>query len=174
MGITQLTKQAKLALTLERVNQSLLFRVPWRRRRQIIKELRANLAEASAAQGTDAAIENLGSIRTLVDEYLDAERGRLDVATGLIAMFTVWLAVSIVMFLAMVFASDAYEAAGGTGHYVHTYLGALTVDIDNASEPKSFGVGTEGPIWPIISIVAFAIGSKAWRVLPRFRSASAA
>jgi hypothetical protein len=96
--MTELSKKDRILieLTVRRIDFKLDGRVPWRKRRQIRDELRANLLEAARDKGAAVAVEKLGSLNAIADSYLEVYRGRFDFQTGSYWALATYAAIQIV------------------------------------------------------------------------------
>lgn len=151
-----------------------LFRFSWhmqdfpgKQYRQIKRDLRRELTTAGADVGMRRAVTDLGRPRTLADSYL-AELGRPvprwttgAVAAGLAIGFIVYLGVAY-----SIGTIDTLEAIGGGT--VTTYpFGAETIFTSTADEISLESNGNlAGLVFFVgVGLVAFVLGSRAWRVL---------
>ena len=173
MGVNEVKSSIRSAVFMERVNQSLMFRVPWRRRRQIMDELKTNLAMASQDHGSGEAINRLGDVNTLVKEYLEAEGGKVDVASGIMAAAITFVSLFALAAFASAVAIDVALTAVPAIDFERSYLGLFRVYTDGASE--GLLISTELTVTSafILPAIAFVIGSRLWRLFTR-RSASSA
>jgi len=90
---------------------------PGRRRRELRRELRANLADAAAAQGPRAAVAGLGSTRAMAAEALPVERTGARWGAGTSAAAVAVAAVLLLeLWTALGWLDGASAAAGGAGH----------------------------------------------------------
>lgn len=144
--------------------------MPGRRRKQITKDLKSNLAMAAQDIGMDGAIDEHGRPRTLAKQYLDAEpqRGPIWVYGAISAglTFGVWLyATTIYVFGSL----DTLQAAGMQEPVTLRFLG---VSIEAQASEEFFGAGFSGFSWItlIAMILMFGLFSRAWRVLRRGQS----
>lgn len=154
--------RAKIWLTLERLNQALFLRVPRRRRKEILEELRANVVESAVVSGPDEALRQLGSVRSLTREYLSAERHSLDWAGGIAAGLTALIAVWIIALFGSAAFIEGWKAAGGVESVTRS-LGLFTV---RASE-NSFSTEVHGFFSVLLPFIAFVTALRPWRLLHR-------
>jgi hypothetical protein len=140
--------------------------MPGSRRREILRDLRANLGDAALDVGMDRAIEDLGRPRALAREYLQAEpRNRPVWAAGVVAAGAVLL-VGMLGWLTYAFGmADALMSVGG-GTAEGGYLGLRVV---TEAGPAVLGFETSGWSWPLTTAVLLALllGARAWRLLAR-------
>lgn len=171
--MTALSKKDRILieLTVRRIDFKLDGRVPWRKRRQVRDELRANLLEAARDKGAAVAVKELGSLDAIADSYLDVYRGRFDLQTGSYWALAMYAAIQIVG-IAVIVAFHAGVAASGT------HSGTFSFNVWNGFGPYSGSVSGNGqsfemtiasPAHIALMLVAFAIGSS-YRWLFRKRS----
>jgi hypothetical protein len=173
-----ITDRARITAALWRLDV-LMWDLPRRTRRAHLAELRANLTVAAAEHGSRAAVRQLGDLRGVADDYLDAEYGdqrrRPRWRTGMYwalyfdgVMFTAGL----IGFLSFM---DGVLAAAGPGTsgtyrlpgYVNAFgfTGEITVD---GGEFGGFVFGAS--LWIlVVPLAVFLLASRAWRALPAQR-----
>ena len=156
---------------LERV-ELWLDSMPRRRRRAVLAELRANLDEATADVGLEAALAGLGSPRQLASQYLDTEpQPRPHWNQGAIAASLVlggWLYATLFYAVGMI---DALDSTGVTTPARGSFLGTRVEAVSNATELSAAFTGV--PWLPLVlMLLTFLLVGRAWRALPR-RSAPA-
>jgi hypothetical protein len=141
--------------------------MPRRRRRAVLAELRANLDEATADVGLDAAIAGLGAPRPLAQSYLDTEpqpRPRWNqgaVAAGLV--FAAWLYATLFYTLGML---DALDSTGTATAARGSFLGTRVEAVSNATELSAAFSGLPwGPL--VVMLLAFLVVGRAWHVVGR-------
>lgn len=140
--------------------------MPGRRRREVIRELRTNLADAAADVGMTNAIEDLGKPRDLAREFVKAEpRRRPSWSLGVIGAGAVLL-VAMLAGLAYAFGmSDSLLDTGG-GSAEGAFLGIRVLAVGTESELSWTWSGWSWPI-TIVAVIAFLVASSAWRLLRR-------
>src|SRR5690606_16380804 len=113
--------------------------MPGRRRREVLRELRTNLADAAQDVGMARAIEDLGKPRALARSYLDTEpRRRPSWSLGVLGAGAV-LAVALLALMAYAAGmADTLLATGG-GTATGGFLGLRVV-----TEASENGLGWEG------------------------------
>jgi len=141
--------------------------MPRRRRRAVLSELRANLDEATADVGLDAAIAGLGAPRQLVGRYLDTEpqpRPRWNHGAAAAALVLGgWLYATLFYTLGML---DALDSTGTASPARGSFLGTHVVAISNPSELSAAFSGV--PWWPLlVTVLVFLLVGRAWHALPR-------
>lgn len=150
--------------------------LPARRQREIRRELRANLRASAAQVGAKAAVRNLGSLRRLGYEYLSVEyRGRPwpTPLRGIGWMITT----AVVLAVAQVMAVTAYErglmdadAEPGTYTLEVPVIGVVgQITVDSSGETASLSFYLSLLVWLAWLLGAFVVGSRLWRVIPRWR-----
>jgi len=149
--------------------------LPMRRQREIRRELRANLRASAAQVGSKAAVRNLGSLRRLSYEYLSAEyRGR---PWPIPFKGAAWMIITAAFLLtAWTVAVDSFraglaDAGAPPGTYtVHWPLfgfgGEITVDSSGGFTQHTFTLSLL--VWLAWLLGAFVVGSRLWRVIPRW------
>lgn len=137
--------------------------LPGARRRAILRELQAGLADAARERGMRAAIEDLGPARPLARGYLDVEPTDRPIwyqgAIAAMVVGFVWLVATAVYTFGML---DALLDAGADGA-ASSFLG---VSIVAETGPGQLGATFGGFSWPAVVAVALAwlLGARAWRL----------
>jgi hypothetical protein len=150
--------------------------LPMRRQREIRRELRANLRASAAEVGAKAAVRNLGSLRRLSYEYLSAEyRGRPwpTPFRGIAWMITVAVLLTITHVMTMETYLDGLtdaDAAPGTYTLRRPIIGLVSeVTVDGSGDTSSLAFLVSLPVWLAWLLGAFVVGSRLWRLIPRWR-----
>lgn len=143
-----------------------LWDMPGARRRTLLRELRANLADAAADQGMAEAIAELGPARPLARSYLDSEpRSGPRWATG---AFAALAALAVGLFGYAIYTIGMLDAlgAGGGGRVA---VDALGVRVDAVHTADEISAGFTGLSWPWILAIAvsWAVGARLWRLFRR-------
>lgn len=153
--------------------------LPGRRRRAIRRELRTNLRASAAQAGVVAAIRDLGSLRRLSIDYLNAEyRGGPwpSMLRGIVWVVTVELVLLAVAFAQLAAYADGLVAGdAGPGTYAWSgspllgTAGEVTIDPTGQVSGLSFSL----MLLPLLLImaIAFIIGSRLWRLIALARQA---
>jgi hypothetical protein len=150
-----------------------------RRRRELRRELRANLGEASADVGTTRALFGIGSPKELAHAATDADPYRPRWSQGAIwAAVVLGLVLFALMFTATAFTAGV-EASGVTGETVRgTVFPWFGVDFAARVEPDRGGlaVGASGSFLHVLGLplLTFVLVAKPWRVLRWRRTAPTA
>jgi len=168
-GGLKMGDRVRIELAVRRVDWVLDGRVPWRRRRQIRDELRANLYEAARDVGAVRAVNHLGDLRTLGRTYLDMYRGRFDFRIGTWAAIAAYAAIQVVS-IAVFFAFVAGLAAAhgqGASYSFWAGLGPFGGAVLGPS-PGGFEFVLASPAHLLLMAAAFTIGST-YRLLFRRR-----
>lgn len=115
----ELRDRVRTETVLQRLNWRLSWgMVPARQQREIVRELRASLAEAAGAGRLDEALERLGRPRELADAYLHALQPRPRWAAGIVAAgATLAVMILATLALALAFGAGIDAAGGGAGRY---------------------------------------------------------
>ena len=150
-----------------------LFRFSWhmqdfprKQYRQIKRDLRRELTTAGADVGMRHAVADLGRPRTLADGYI-AELGRPVPrwTTGIVAA---GLAIGFIVYLGLAYAigaNDALGAAGGGSVTMHPFGAEMVI----TNTPAEISLESNGNLAGLVffvgvGLVAFVLGSRAWRV----------
>ncbi|WP_404383313.1 hypothetical protein LL946_18395 [Knoellia locipacati] len=143
------------------------------RRRDLRRELRANLTEAGADVGTTAALFGIGSPKELAYAATDADPSRprwsqgLMWAAGTLLVLLVWLAITSLNLVQAVEATGSTQAVDvspfpwfGTTFTVQSSPGVLEASIS--------------PLWQLLAgpMLAFLLVAQPWRLLRRRRPAA--
>jgi hypothetical protein len=165
-------------LRVERAVQSYEFwlelgNLPWRRRRDLSRELRSNLRAAAEQQGVPAAVAGLGSIRRLAAETSDASPPR---PRWRVALQAALLTAAGVLFL------EYWQAAGWLQAASELGTGPCPPPVHVAGPLRMFPGSTvqfvvEGnthltgwtPGWSCLAVglLAFVVVARPWRTLTR-------
>lgn len=139
--------------------------MPGRRRREVLRDLRSNLADAAADVGMRQAIDDLGKPRALARSYLSTEpRRRPSWSLGVITAGLVLLVTMLVFFGYLAGMTDALLDGGG-GTATGSFFGiAVAVEASDTVLAGSF----QGWSWPItvVAVLALLLGAQVWRYLP--------
>jgi hypothetical protein len=173
-----ITDRARITATLWRLDV-LMWDLPRRARQANLAELRANLTAAAADHGARDAVRQLGDLRSVADDYLDAEYGdprrRPRWRTGMywaLYLDAIILTAGLIGFLSFMDGVLAAAGPGTSGTYrlpgylnLFGFHGEVTVD---SGEFGGFVFGAS--MWIlIVPLAVFLIGSRAWRLLPALR-----
>lgn len=147
--------------------------MPRQRRRQVLRELKANLGAAALEDGMPTAIDELGRPRALARQYLETEpRGRPTWYHGVFAVAAA-LVVWLLTLTSYVFGSiDTLLATGLSEPAEISFFG---LSISTEAHETTIGATFTGFWWPglIILVVIFLLASRIWRLLPRTPEATA-
>lgn len=146
------------------------YDVPRRARRELKRELRANLTDAAARRGARSAVASLGGLRALALAHADAagRDGRPRWTTGILVAAVAAFLVSFVQVLAAVnFLAGVEAVDGGT-----TARGALVPFPGSSIERRPLGDGFEasidfGPTFAVVALVVFVLVARPWRLVRR-------
>jgi hypothetical protein len=164
---SRMADRLRMEAALMRVDWELDGRIPWRVRRQIKGELRANLNAAAAVVGMTAAVKQLGDLHQLGASYLEVHRGRVDVRAGFWAAFATYVAIQVVAF-AVFFAFQGGVLSSGGHSAAYDFFngfGPFGGSVDNGG--RAFSVAILTPAHMVLMAAAFVIGSRMWRLLRR-------
>jgi hypothetical protein len=143
---------------------------PWRRRRDLRAELRANLREAAAHSGARQAVARLGSARGMAAEaaVADATRPRwtVGVHSGVAALAVTLLAALLagLAWVDGVMSADPDEPVSGSV----TLLPGSSMEYRPLAD--GFAVSTGVGWLPVaVGLLAFLLAARPWRALRRSR-----
>ncbi|TMD35538.1 MAG: hypothetical protein E6I95_03870 [Chloroflexi bacterium] len=154
----------RIELAILRIDWELDGRIPWRVRRRLKNELRSNLIAAAESNGAMAAVSQLGDLRALGASYLEVYRGRLDARRGAWAAFITYVAVQALAMAVLLAFQSGIAAGGGHGGSYELLPGFGPFQ---GSVNHGFEMEILSPAHLVLMLVAFLIGSRAWRALPR-------
>lgn len=142
--------------------------MPRKRRKQVLRELKANLQVAAAEEGMDAAISEHGKPRILARQYLETEpqRRRPTWPHGVVAVIAaavVWVYACTIY----VFGSINTLLAGG--HTDPVQISFLGVQITTEAHDEYLGAEFSGTSlgYLIACVALFLIFSRIWRLFRR-------
>lgn len=157
---------------------TLLADLPGRARRSARRDVRANLRAAAADVGAVQALRDLGSIRRIALDYLDAEYGehrpRPRVFKG---VFWALLIEMVILSWAVVgheaFTAGLESAGQPPGTYSWSAMRALGVATEVSFDDTGFaGFSLSIYLWFLAYVLAaFVIGGRLWRLIPAWRHA---
>lgn len=139
--------------------------MPRKRRKPVLRELKANLGAAAADAGMPAAIGDLGRPRALARQYLQTEpQGRPTwhhgafAASGALVLWVLMLAVYLFGSLNTLLATGLNEPAN---------ISFLGLSITTEAHGTFTGANFTGIPWPglIALVVIFLLFSRVWRLL---------
>ncbi len=141
--------------------------VPRRVRRDLCRELRSNLTDATAHEGSRAALVGIGSPKALAYAAAEAHEGRPRWSFG----GAVGLAVGAALFYAWMFSmmgfADGVDASGVTGREVSGSVfpwgSGASAEFAGASGGLSVG-GTIPWVIPVAALLAFVVTARPWRM----------
>lgn len=163
----RLTDWARITLAGARYDFWLdLNSVPGRDRRDLRRELKANLREASAAVGSATALKNLGSLRALASETARDGDLRSRWLAGWVAALSV-LAASVVAFLiASLYYSEGVIDSGVDGPVSSSLFPFLWSEIAvDASDGGIAWTASPGPVPLAAAAVTWILVARPWRSL---------
>jgi len=151
--------------------------LPRRRRRDVRRELRADLLASAADVGAREAVRRLGPLRRLGLDYLDAEFGELRPRPNGLHGLAWGIAAGALLVTSMVAGSEAYSsglrsAHAGAGTYGHRLApwGPRYIETYPASgaDPTIAWEFDGGMIllWLAVILVAVVVGGRSWRAIP--------
>jgi hypothetical protein len=147
---------------------------PWRRRRDLRAELRANLREASARSGSKTAVGALGSTRQMAADAAAEDTGRPRWTVGVHSGVTALLLTLLLALLTGLAWADGVMDADPDG----PVSGSVTLLPGSSMEyrPLESGFSVEtGVGWlPVaVGLLVFVIAARPWRALGRSRAVRA-
>ncbi|GAB3436305.1 hypothetical protein GCM10027517_06190 [Phycicoccus ginsengisoli] len=165
----RIVDRARIAWALSRYDFWMDFRgVPGRRRKELRTELRANLEEAAAQEGTTRALLAIGSPRALAYAVAEAYRGRPRWAFGAYVALATGVVLQLVWAFSVLGFVQGVRASGVTGRPV---TGSVPPLVPEAS--AEFGAGGDpvsmAGVLPLtvllVSLVVFVLAAAPWRPL---------
>lgn len=141
---------------------------PHRQEKQIRRDLRAELTRAAADVGMVRAVQDLGHPLTLAEGY-KGELGR-PLPRWTSGAVAAGLAVALLVYLGAAYAAGTLDTLGalGGGTLTRYPFGAQTTFVsteDAISVSSTFSLAGVSLVMAVAA-VAFALGSRIWRVLP--------
>jgi hypothetical protein len=155
--------------------------LPGARRREIRRELHANLTASARDVGVDEAIRSLGSLRHLAAEYLDAEFGsapRPSWVSGLRWALAMPYTLLVVYFTGIISFGAGLEAGEpAPGIYRWAPFGGWIGDYREVFDDGGYGGFTLDAsrllvTYVILAMLAYVVGGRLWRLLPAHRRRS--
>ncbi|MEL4504037.1 hypothetical protein AAEX63_04635 [Luteococcus sp. H138] len=148
------------------------YGAPWKARRQLRRELKANLAEASAEVGWERARDGLGSIRLLAKQSADAVRDPRRPAwnSGAVAAMLAFALICLLSLFASAAFIDGAMAAGLNGRTVSDRITLLPgVEATAMDRDDNFQLQTRISPWLLFGLpaVCFLLASRIWRMFGR-------
>ena len=149
-----------------------------RRRRELRRELRANLAEATALEGSRAAVLGIGSPRAMAYAATEGDGRRARWTFGVVCAGVVWFTLSMMWLFSVIGFLDGVDASGVEGRDVSgtsfPWGGAVSAHVT----PGHGGLSLSATYpWSILALVAltFLLTAQPWRLVTgRRRGAQAA
>lgn len=158
-----LWERARIELAVQRFEYHLESRgTPGRRRRDLRRELRANLLEAAQMDGVAAALDGIGSPRALAVQVGELDRSRPRWWPGLLwgAVTFVVILVGMVQVNAVMLATLAAAGGGNAVIEVPPWWGVRF----SAAVGSDGSIGAEGSLlWVVLPFVVFLVASQPWR-----------
>jgi hypothetical protein len=141
-----------------------------KRRRELRRELRANLFAAASDQGARAAVDSLGSLRGMAAEAGDPDPTRPVWSVAATRGVAVYAVLSVLGFLAGVWwaggARAADPSATVTGPLLFFPGSEVTYDPATAGGGMAFEIGVGwGPT--VVALAVFVVVSRPWRLATR-------
>jgi hypothetical protein len=151
--------------------------LPYRFRRTVRRETRANLYAAATDHGATEAIRRLGSLRRLAADYLTAEYGqtgpRPHYTAGVVCLLLVhWTVIGAVeagqhAFTAGLLAANPQAEGTFTWPGIRYASNEVTVTVAEGTSRALGGAMT--PLTYLSCLLAFVLGGRLWRLLPQWR-----
>lgn len=160
-------RRLRIETVVKRLDWRLEGRVPRSRRRQIRRELRANLSAAADEVGTEEAIRRLGDVRDLAAEYLEYETGRLPMRAGFAAALVTVVLLELVGLALLESFRAGFEAGGGSGPW---HYSLWPYELEGTAGPRdswSISISWVGLVG--LPLLAFLVLARSWRLLGRGR-----
>jgi hypothetical protein len=145
--------------------------VPWRRRRDMRSELRANLREAAAHGGTRAAVAALGSTRQMAADAVPDDPTRARWAAGLQSGFGALVVTLLVALVAVLSWADGVMSSDPDG----PASGSVTLlpgsSVEYAPLAEGFSVSYSVGWLPVaVAAAVFIAVARPWRAVAAHRA----
>ena len=162
-----LVDQSRIAWAVVRYNFWMDSRgVPRKVRKGLLQELTANLNEASAHEGSRAAVLAIGSPRALAQAAGEAHEGRARWTFGVAVAGLALAALSYAWMFSMFGFADGVLASGVTGREVSGTSFPWGTELTMTVQPGDGGFGVGGTVpWviPLLTVLVFVVASQPWR-----------
>ncbi len=138
--------------------------VPRRQRKALRSELRSNLTEAATDVGAQAALKNLGSVRTLAGEITRAGELRSRWLAGWVAAFLTVTVLMVTFLVLTLYYTEGVLDAGASEPVTSSlfpYFGSEVV-VDPSGGGLAWIIGP-GPMPLLAAIVVWLLVAKPWR-----------
>lgn len=148
--------------------------IPRKRRKDVLRELKANLEVAAARDGMSAAISDHGKPRALARQYLDAEpHGRPTWHHGAAA---VSVALGAWVYACAIYVFGSLNTLLDAGLTEPVQISFLGIQVTTEAHDAYLGATFTGVSWGSLIAFAliFALFSRLWRLLPRHRTTTSA
>lgn len=145
-------------------------------RRDQMRELKSSLRAAAATVGTKQAIADLGSARTLANEFAASDpKDSPTWSTGILLAISTFIAWNIIIVIYGAGVLAGLSATNNTGSTETSFLGfPLQATYTESEIGLGFSLAPSALVVPaLIFLVIFLLGSRVWRLIPR-RTAKAA
>lgn len=139
--------------------------VPSRQRKVLRTELNSNLTEASADIGVQAALANLGSLRSLAKETTGDGQLRSRWLVGWVAAISTLAGLVLTFFFLTVYYIEGVVDAGATEPVTSSlfpYFGS-SVTVDPAAARGLDISATAGPMPLVAAVAVWLLATKPWR-----------
>jgi hypothetical protein len=160
-------------LKLHKLNRALAHRnVPPAQRREILRDLKANLQAAKADVGERQALRQLGDLDAMAGDYITGtEQPRPQIRAGILAVIgTLSVLIGLTLVRIPTFGTiEVFDRHTGatTWHYQLWRLGEVGGDVRTST---LFEATVYSYAYLIFAALAFVLGSRLWRpLLPRIR-----
>lgn len=140
--------------------------VPRKARKGLRDELRANLTDATAQEGSRAAVLAIGSPKSLAYAAGEAHEGRPRWTFGASVAGLVLLALAYAWMFSMFGFADGVLASGVTGREVSGASFPWGTQLSATVEPDNGGFSIGGTVpWviPVLVLVVFVVAAQPWR-----------
>ncbi|MEP6855413.1 MAG: hypothetical protein ABJA33_08085 [Pedococcus sp.] len=151
--------------------------VPAKVRRELRRELQANLTEATAHEGSRAAVLAIGSPKALAYAAGEAHEARPRWTFGASVAGLVLATLSYAWMFSLFGFADGVLASGVTGRQVSGTSFPWGTELAATVQPGETGFGVEGAVpWiiPVLVLLAFVLAAQPWRPFTHRRRLSAA
>jgi hypothetical protein len=140
--------------------------VPRKARKGLRQELRANLTDATAQEGSRAAVLAIGSPKALAYAAGEAHEGRPRWTFGASVAGLALLALAYAWMFSLFGFADGVLASGVTGREVSGTSFPWGTELSATVQPDNAGFSIGGTVpWtiPVVALVVFALAAQPWR-----------
>ncbi len=143
--------------------------VPRRRRRDLRRELRANLADAASHSSIGEALVGIGSPRSLAHDMAEVTASRPRWSAGVLCALVVLMVLGLAWMFSLVGFLEGVQASGVTGRDVSGSVFPWLGEVSARVEPGGSGLSVSG-ILPVTvwgpALLVLLLVARPWRGVP--------